>query len=164
MPWRVPVAQVGKLGAVHVIVGGIFMATAPILVSRYGTVGLVAANCVAMGARACYLVYFASKYFCEYDKLSTLSSMARRLVRDMFPPTAVLLAYGLAFVATRASMLRLREYEMQASGGITKEWLMYVAQHVAVGLVSFSIVAVSTIPFEKDFRWSLRSMFREKQE
>ena len=157
-------SQVGKLGAAHVIMGGIFIATAPMLVSRYGTVGLVAANCVAMGARACYSVYFASKYFCEYKKSSAVSSMARRLVRDMFPPTAVLLAYGLAFVATRASMLRMREYELQARGGITKEWLMYAAQHVAVGLVSFSIVAVSTIPFEKEFRWSLRSTFREKQE
>lgn len=160
-------SQVGTLGAAHVVVGGVFMATAPILVSHYGTVGLVAANCVAMGARACYSVYFAARYFCEFDEKSTsVFAVARLLIRDMFPPPAVLLAYGMAFAATRASLVRMREYEMDESNdhGITREWLVYAAQHVAVGLVSVFVVAGSTFLFDRDFRLSLRAMFREKQE
>jgi oligosaccharide translocation protein RFT1 len=156
-------SQVTSLGAAHMIVGGVYMATAPLLVSTYGTVGLVAANCVAMCARACYSVYFATTYFAKVTKTSTWL-VGKALVRGMFPAPAVLLAYGVAFAATRASLQRLQDYELQSAGGISKEWLLHGGQHVVVGILSVLFVAAVSIPFERDFRQSLRSMFREKQE
>lgn len=158
--------DVTTLGAAHVVVGGLFMGVAPMFVSKYGTVGLVAANCLCMGLRACYAVYFASKYFSQFDRDSNVYATARRLIRDMFPPPTVLIAYGMAFVAARASLLRMNDYETESKdvGGITKEWLLLAAQHVAVGLASALVVAGCTFVFDRDFRLSLRSMFREKQE
>lgn len=153
-------SQVTTLGAAHVLVGGVFMAIAPLFVSRYGTVGLVAANCVCMGARACYSVYFASRYFLQFEKAKSVWTMARKLIRDMFPPPIVLLAYGMAFIATRASLLRMREHEPE---GITREWLWYASQHVGVGISSVMLVAGSSFLFERNFRQSLRALFREKQ-
>jgi oligosaccharide translocation protein RFT1 len=159
-------SQVTSLGAVHMIVGGAYMTMAPLLVSRHGTVGLVVANCVAMCARACYSVYFAAVYFANVDNNNSKSTwvMGKTLVRDMFPTPAVLLAYGVAFAGTRASSQRLQDYELQSQGGISKEWLLHAGQHVAVGILSVLFVATVSIPFERDFRHSLRSMFREKLE
>jgi len=161
--------QVSSLGVAHVVVGLGFMGMAPLLVAQYGTVGLVAANCVAMAARACYSVYFASKYFCQYDKTTKSTwAMAKLLLRDMFPPPIVLLTYAMAFVVTRVSLLRMREYELEnamtAQGKITREWLVYAALHVAVGIASALVVAMSTYWWDRHFWQSLVRMFREKQE
>jgi Rft protein len=136
---------------------------APLLVSRYGTVGLVAANCVAMCARALYSVYFAVTYFAKVQK-SSVWLVAKTLVRGMFPPPTVLLAYGVAFASTRASLQRLQDYELQSESGLSKDWLWHAGQHVTVGILSVLFVAAISIPFERDFRRSLLSMFREKQE
>lgn len=170
-------SQVTSLGVAHMIVGGTYMAMAPFLVSRYGTVGLVVANCVAMCARACYSVHFATVHFCHVTTAKTTTTttnnnkwvMGTTLVRGMFPTAPVLLAYGVAFVATRVSLHRLQDYEQQQlqsqqGGGLSKEWLLHAGQHVTVGLLSILFVATVSIPFERDFRQSLRSMFREKLE
>ena len=156
-------SQVTSLGAAHMIVGGVFMAMAPLLVSRYGTVGLVAANCVAMCARAMYSVYFAVTYFAKVQT-SSVWLVGKTLVRGMFPAPAVLLAYGVAFASTRASLQRLQNYELQSESGISKVWLWHAGQHVTVGIFSVLFVTVVSIPFERDFRRSLVSMFREKRE
>jgi oligosaccharide translocation protein RFT1 len=165
-------SQVTGLGVAHMIVGGTYMAVAPFLVSRHGTVGLVVANCVAMCARACYAVHFATVHFSTTTTTNNNNTwvMGRKLVRGMFPTAPVLLAYGVAFVATRVSLHRLQDYEQQQQvqsqqgGGLSMEWLAHAGQHVTVGVLSVLFVATVSIPFERDFRQSLRSMFREKLE
>jgi oligosaccharide translocation protein RFT1 len=58
--------DVGKLGFVHGCVGCIFAVTAPMLVKRYQTVGLVIANGLSMILRSTYSLVFAAgrKTFC----------------------------------------------------------------------------------------------------
>jgi hypothetical protein len=82
----------------------------------------------------------------------------------MFPAPAVLLAYVVVYASTRASLQRLQDYELQSESGISKEWLWHAGQHVTIGILSVLFVAAVSIPFERDFRRSLLSIFREKQE
>jgi oligosaccharide translocation protein RFT1 len=161
-------SQVTSLTIAHGIVGVFFMAIAPLFVNRYGTLGLVMTNCIAMGVRALYAIYFAAKYYCQVETKNNekiaVWETAKRLIQDMFPPPIVLATYGVAFCMTRASLLRMQDYEREYSTEMNMTWLVTAAQHIAVGIVSVVMVAMCTFWYDTNFWQSIVRMFREKQE
>jgi hypothetical protein len=84
-------------------------------VVHYGTVGLVAANCLAMLARAFYSLQFATKYFRKRwqasSKTNTTADMIRiHLLRRMFPHPLVLVCFATSFGVTRISQTRFQAH------------------------------------------------------
>lgn len=157
-------AEVGRLGLAHTIIGALFALSATSLVSSYGTVGLVAANCVAMSMRSVYSLYFAGRYFGGLESKPSGLTL-RRLIGGMSPHPLVLGGFGLAWVATRWSLNRLREEGFHQKLDIgNKEWLLLTGQHVAVGVSCVVGIASVAMSLEASFIRSLKSLVRSKQD
>jgi oligosaccharide translocation protein RFT1 len=156
--------EVGRLGMAHTLIGVVFALSAPSLVSSYGTVGLVGANCVAMSMRSIYSLHFASRYFGERE--STSPSLAlRRLLRKLSPHPVVLGCFVLAWVSTRWTLSRLQETDLHTRLDFQdKEWLFLTGQHLAAGVSCVVGIASVAIAMEVAFIRSLRSMVRAKQD
>jgi oligosaccharide translocation protein RFT1 len=145
--------QVGQLSLVHFIIGILaYAGLAPLLVSHYGTVGLVAANIVAMLLRSLYALRFASRYFQQ-----SLPS----LVSTILPHPMVLCGFALTFCATKWSQQNFLEREVSSE---MRLWLPLAAQHVGVGVACLVGVASLVVMLERPYFRSLRNLIREKKE
>lgn len=151
--------EMAKLGLVHTMTGLAFAFTASLLVGRYGTLGLVAANCVAMLIRSLYSLYFAAKYFS-----GTPSSGLLALVYEISPHRLVLVAFSAAWFATRLSLQRLvvKGFHLQLNIR-NSDWLLQTGQHVSVGVVFLIGIVVLVIVFERAFVQSLKDMVRRRK-
>jgi oligosaccharide translocation protein RFT1 len=157
--------EMTKLTFVHTITGVIFAISAYILVARYGTLGLVAANCVAMSIRSIYSLFFAARYFPSTTSSrkqgdEKQQSMTLLQLLSVIMPHPVILV---SFVATWAStfwslqMLKAKDYHLQLDIH-NKDWLLLTGQHLALG-ISFVIGIVSLIVvLERPFLQSLTAM------
>jgi oligosaccharide translocation protein RFT1 len=149
--------ELTRLGITHTATGVVFAVCAPGLVTRYGTVGLVIANCVAMSIRSIYSIHFASIHF----KDDSFGSLAKQL----FPHPVVLASFGMAFVATNWSFHQVAAQGLHQVLDIhNKEWLYLTGQHLCVGISSVIGVATMVVSVERPFLGSLKSMFRAKQD
>jgi hypothetical protein len=134
--------DMGRLSAAHTVVGIMFAGVASIAVAKYGTVGLVAANCVAMCVRAIYAVSFAAKYFVEVvqlqnsndnniNKSTGVIKMFRKLLGDMFPKRFIILAFLISFGVTRVSLLRMEQtmldWNVQTASGV---WYGFAIENI----------------------------------
>ena len=155
--------DMGRLGLVHSIVGILFALLAFLAVPRIGTVGLVAANCVAMFLRAVYSVIFAARYFAKRQDKPVLLTL-RKLLHQMFPHRAVILAFAASYCVTRKSldwfMVQSAELGVQ-TGSYT--WLRLAVQHIGVAIACAVGILSLAFLLEKDFRKSVRSMWHGKQ-
>lgn len=90
----VGVWQVASLSVSTGVSFAVFAAVALPLMSLWGTVGLVLANCVGMACRVAYSLRFIYHYFQDGPRLALL------------PHPLVLLAFAVSLVVTRLSDLR----------------------------------------------------------
>jgi oligosaccharide translocation protein RFT1 len=156
--------EVGRLGMAHTIIGVGFALSATSFVSTYGTVGLVAMNCVAMSMRSIYSLHFAASYFGELESKPAGVTL-RRLLGKMSPHPVVLGCFVLAWVATRWSLRRLQDEGFHQVLDIrNKEWLLFTGQHLAVGVSCVLGIVSVAIALEAAFIRSLKSMVRPKQD
>jgi hypothetical protein len=154
----------GRLGVAHTAIGVVFACMAPLAVSKYGATGLVAANCVAMFFRAAYSVNYAAGFFANRNKKPFLSTLWR-LLDQMFPRREVIIAFIVAYLATKMSLRRLVEQadELQLEVG-SLPWLRLSLQHVGVGIACAVGLISLAFPLERDFRRSVHSTWHGKQE
>jgi len=156
--------DMGRLGLVHTVVGILFALLASWAVPRIGTVGLVAANCIAMFLRALYSVIYAARYFAKRQEKPVLSTLGN-LLHQMFPHRAVILAFAASFWVTGTSLDRFtvqsQELEVE-TGSVT--WLLFAAQHIGVGVACVVGIISLAFPLENDFRDSVQSMWHGKQD
>ena len=83
--------QVGRLSVVHFVIGIVsYAGLAPLLVSQYGTVGLVTANVVAMLLRSLYAMQFAAGYF----QLRGVQALLPRILPHPVVLTGFIVMYG----------------------------------------------------------------------
>jgi oligosaccharide translocation protein RFT1 len=166
-------AEMTKLGMVHTLTGVAFAGCASVLVSRYGTIGLVAANCVAMSIRSLYSLYFAARYFAASAKVSppeaphssSVRTMFFRLIFTISPHPAVLVGFGAAWVATGWSLHTMSQHGYQLQLDLrNKDWILLTGQHIAVGISCVIGIASLAIPLERPFLQSLSGMVRPKRE
>ena len=175
--------DVGRLGMAHTVTGVIFATAAPFLVSIYGTVGLVTANCIAMSIRSVYSVYFATCYFNEREQSKHQASLGhtlRRLLRTMLPHPVVLLTFVVSWGITRWSWMRVQQVHRSGFDDSSdnlydiglfyeeydirkKTWLLLSLQHVLVGVSCVVGIALVSYIKEVDFRRSLVSLFRDRK-
>ncbi len=156
--------EVGRLGMAHTMTGGVFAASAYFLVAKYGTIGLVAANCLAMSMRTIYSVHFATTYFVKKSSQST-NDVLRRIIRLMLPHPAVFLAFAVAWLSTRWTLQRLQDQDLHMTLDYrNKEWVYLTGQHLAMGVSCVIGIASIALSLEVAFLRSLRSMVRPKQE
>ena len=161
--------DVGRLGAAHTVTGLLFGVLAPVAVARYGTVGLVAANCVAMLGRAVFSVHFAAKYFAaeqqQQQQQMTVPFMLARLLRQTFPSRLVILSFASAYFGTRSSMKWMEEQVAAFSietGSFA--WFRLAMQHIAIG-AAFGIGILSlAYTVEREFRTNIRTLWHDKQD
>lgn len=158
--------DMGQIGLVHTVVGLVFAVTAALAVGRYGTLGLVAANCLAMGLRSIYSVCYAANYFHkeqQHDPKAPLSfgRILQRLVWQMLPHPVVLVAFGSSFAATRRSLMFFHEQVDGIPSG-TMVWWKAVSSHVGVG----AACAIGTLSLayvlETSFRKRATSLYKGK--
>ena len=152
--------EVGRLGVAHTVTGVVFAAIAPFLVATYGTVGLVAANCVAMTLRSLYSVLFAAQYFGEREKRSVAVSL-RYLLRKMIPHPVILMCFLGTYIVTRWSKGLSDDLTFDIRN---KDWLVLTGRHLATGLSCAIGIVTATYTLEKDFLRSLVGMVRPKQD
>jgi oligosaccharide translocation protein RFT1 len=157
--------DVGRLGVTHAATGGIFAVSAYFLVPEYGSVGLVAANCIAMSVRSMYSIHFASKYFESTESQASSTASVRNLLRKLLPHPISLLFFMGALFSTRWTLGRLQELNLhQVLDYRNKEWLYLTGQHLAMGITLVIGNVTLAIALEQDFIRSLRSMVRPKRD
>jgi oligosaccharide translocation protein RFT1 len=182
--------EIGRLGMAHTLTGIVFATTAPFLVSHYGAVGLVSANCVAMSVRAVYSVHFAARHFSqrEHRHIQEPSSSPtpvgttvpnvpigktlQRLLTAILPHPIVVACFAGAWACTKWSWARVIQHHHRSDGVgdfyqefnvRKKEWLLLSIQHVGVGLSCVLGIASVLYAVEVNFRRSLVSMFRQQR-
>ena len=159
--------EVGSMGLMHTAVGLIFAVSAPIFVSQFGAVGLVAANCAAMVLRSLYSVQFAASYFGkrrleeEKDKTSKGSYPLQRLLVQMMPHWLVILGFASAAAATTGSLQWLKSQDVTAG---SMEWFILSLRHIAVGGNCYLGILAVAYYLETDFRRSIRQLLRPKED
>ncbi|KAL3907756.1 MAG: hypothetical protein SGILL_008747, partial [Bacillariaceae sp.] len=151
-------AEMTKLGVVHSLTGVAFAVTAYFLVAEYGTLGLVAANCVAMSIRSLYSLFFAARYF----RLSSPGTSFLRLLSEIFPHPAILVCFAATWFATSISLASLTQKDYHIRLGIRdKDWLLLTGKHVAVGVSCILGIATLVAFLERGFLRSLKGMVRK---
>jgi oligosaccharide translocation protein RFT1 len=158
--------DMGRMALVHTLVGLVFAATAIRAVPRYGSVGLVAANCLAMALRTIYSVGYAVSYFNvsttqEGAARPSVRPVLQRLVGRMLPHPVVGLAFGSAFYATRLSLARFTLQAAEISHG-SRLWYQYAAQHVAIGATCGVGILTLAYTVEAPFRHRAASLLKQK--
>ena len=162
-------ADMGQLSIAHSVIGIVFAVVASVTVAKYGTVGLVAANCLAMLFRATYSLVFAARYFAQQQgntkKKTNLISTILTLLDAMFPQRIVMVAFLASFFATQWSLQRMtRQVQALGIGTGTLAWFKLAGQHVAVGAsCAIGILSLAYVT-ERRFQRSVRSMWHGKQD
>jgi hypothetical protein len=180
-------SDVGRLTLVHTVIGIIFATTAFVAVPLAGTVGLVAANCLAMCIRALYSVYYAAIYFTQqeqhqqqqHDKdnnkttttttrtvTRTVTSTLLRLLTAMFPHPIVILSFLGSFLATQWSLQNLFQEPVARLEIVTgsKLWLSCALQHVSVGAACAIGTLTLAAQLETTFQRSARSIWKGRHQ
>jgi oligosaccharide translocation protein RFT1 len=158
-------SDMGRLGVAHTIVGLGFCAIAPVAISRYGTVGLVAANCLAMLFRSFYSVRFAAVYFVnrwqQKETSFAVRNTLRSLISRMFPHGLVILCFLACYLGTKASLDRfveeVAERQVQTA---SSAWLHLAGKHVAVGATLGIGLLTTAYQVEWNFLSQLRKLWR----
>jgi oligosaccharide translocation protein RFT1 len=157
-------SDIGRLSVAHTVSGAFFAILAPIAVTRYGTMGLVTANCVTMLARTAFSVYFAAGVF-GHKRGKAVPFMIAQLLRQMIPQPIVLSSFIMAFFGTRTSSHRMMS--LIAAGKIepiSMPWIRLVVEHIGVGL-AFGIGILSlAYGLEREFRQNVRKLWHEKND
>eukprot|EP00536_Pseudo-nitzschia_multiseries_P002577 jgi/Psemu1/322611/estExt_fgenesh1_pg.C_340064 len=152
--------EMTKLGLVHTMTGVAFAFTASFFVRHYGTLGIVAANCVAMFIRSLYSLHFAAGYFS-----STIKKDEQRisLLSKISPHPVVLIAFFVAWLATRWSLQNLvvRGFHLQLNIR-NSDWLMQTGQHIAIGVAALIGIVFLVGLLERPFIRSLSDMVRNR--
>jgi Rft protein len=160
---------------VHTVIGILFATTAFVAVPRAGTVGLVAANCLAMCIRAMYSVHYAARYFTQQQQLhshgnqttrTTVTSTLFRLLTAMFPHPIVVLSFFGSFLATQWSLKNLFQepiVRLEIATG-SKFWLSCAMQHVSVGAACAIGTLTLAAQLETAFRQSVRSIWKGRHQ
>ncbi|CAB9503941.1 Protein RFT1 homolog [Seminavis robusta] len=162
--------DIGRLGVMHSVVGVIFAVIAPMFVSRFDTVGVVAANCVCMALRSLYSMVFAAKYFAQEqhnngggeENTTTTGKMFQTLVRQMSPHPVVLVCFAVSALGSHQSLQWLESHTEVPTG--SKAWFLLAARHVILGGMCFVGICAVAFPLEKEFRQSIRQLLRAKQD
>lgn len=156
-------AEMAKLGMVHTITGVVFATSASFLVGRYGTIGLVGANCVAMSVRSVYSLFFAARFFQQSstEGKSAIASFAT-LISQVFPHVMILSSFVAIFVCTRWSLHSLiaKDYHLRLDVR-DKAWLLLSGQHVGIGISCVVWIASLVALLERPFLRSLRGLVRK---
>jgi oligosaccharide translocation protein RFT1 len=151
-----------EIGVSHTATGVIFAILAPSVVAQYGTVGLVALNCLAMLIRSACSMYFAAKFLGEKQSKPTILVL-KRLLKQSIPHPIVIGSFISAFALTRWSLGRLQDQDLHASLQFrNKKWLLLTGQHLAAGAACVVLIISLAISLEKYWIRSLRSMIRPK--
>jgi oligosaccharide translocation protein RFT1 len=162
--------DIGRLGIMHSVVGVVFAILAPLAVTKFGTVGVVAANCTCMALRSLYSVSFAANYFADrrnqgkdkHEKTwTTTIAMLRILLGKMLPHPAVLACFAASAVATNKSLQWLLSHDVSLG---SREWLVLALKHVVFGGMWFVGICSVAFPLESEFRQSSRQLLRPKQD
>lgn len=156
------VADVSRLGVAHTITGVLFASVAPLAVARAGTVGLVAANCVAMVGRAVFSVHFAARFLSRQQE-KPVQLVFVQLIRSMFPSPIVLLTFVVAYLGTRQSALRMQlqiDQNMIETG--TSEWYRVALGHVSMGTACGIGILSLAHSQESEFLRNVRSLWKGK--
>ena len=168
--------DVGRVSVAHTVTGLLFAASAPWAMRQYGTVGLVMANCVAMLGRTLFAVHFAAHYFAAPTHEGAAAAeqnglpvrrrrRRRRLVQRMLPANVVLVAFGVAYLGTRASRDRMAQH-IQAHGVEigSRYWWRLSGEHVSVGVTV--VVGILTVAYtaEREWRHQIRTLWHGKSE
>lgn len=147
-----------EIGVSHTITGALFAVCAPLLVAKYGTVGLVASNCFAMLIRIMCSMYFAAKYFGEKESKSPIGVL-KKLIRQSSPHPLVALSFAIAWSLTKWTLQRLKQKGFDKSLQLTnKEWLLLTGQHVALGVLCMLLILRLAILLERKFVGGVKSM------
>jgi oligosaccharide translocation protein RFT1 len=165
--------DVGRLTLVHTLIGVIFATTAFVAVPRAGTVGLVAANCLAMCIRALYSVYYAARYFTQQQRdnnnhttTTTVTITLLRLLTAMFPHPIVILSFFGSFLATQWSLKNLFQEPVVRLGIATgsKLWFSCALQHISIGAACAIGTLTLAAQLETSFRQSARSIWKGRHQ
>ena len=153
--------EMTKLGLVHMVTGLTFAVAAFGLVTRYGTIGLVAANCVAMLVRSLYSLHFAGRYFSTKARLQEERLSLRTKI---CPHPIVLIGFAVAWFATRSSLRNtvLHGFHLRLDPRNT-DWLIQTGIHIAIGLISIVVIAILTVVLDRSFIQSLTMMVRHRR-
>ena len=151
--------DLGRLGAVHTAVGLVFAGVASVAVARYGAVGLVAANCVAMLCRSIYSILYAARYFSQRDPTKFYKTL-RVLLQQMSPNRWVILTFLAVYGTTRWSNLKMQHQAAELGGTV---WLTLASNHVAVGVAAAAGLVATAYTTERTFVQSFRSMWVQRK-
>lgn len=159
--------DVRQVGIAHTVTGLWFAIAAPMAVRRYGTVGLVLANCSAMLGRTLFAVHFAARYLKERGAFSSTSIMSvwMRLLRRMLPSQMVLISFVAAYLGTQASRDRMTEQVkmLDISPG-SLLWFRLAGEHIVIG-ATFGVGILSlAYMVEREFRANIQTLWHGKQD
>ena len=149
--------DVGQLGMVHAMIGGVFAVISPGLVRSKGAVGLVAANCICMGLRSVYSLYYATSYFAKAAG-RTKQGFGFKVAAKVIPYPLVICMFGSSFVVTRMSLTS--NYERHISEGAN--WLIPALKHIVVGVVCVAMIVAVSLYLEQDIRIALLRLIGRK--
>ena len=149
--------DVGRLGLVHALIGGVFAMISPGLVRSRGAVGVVAANCICMGLRSAYSLYYASSYFGKLDERVT-SSCGVNIFKKIFPHPVVVGVFAAAYAVT--SMSLRSNYETTISKG--SNWVVPAMAHIFIGVASVVTIVAVSLYLEEEIRAAALRLFGRK--
>lgn len=152
--------DVGALGAIHAIIGGVFATLAPPLVKSRGAVGLVLTNCICMALRSMYSLLYASRYFSVTGKMNKARSGITRsmMMLHILPHPLVLGLFFSSYLVTRASNNHF--YNDHTATGAN--WMLHALQHIAVGVICVMIVMSAALRFDKELQLTLLRLAKKK--
>lgn len=150
--------DIGQLGFVHALIGAIFAVISPGLVRSRGAVGLVTANCICMGLRSAYSLYYASNYFREKVTKSIGAGCLSDMITKILPHPLVIGAFAAAYATTNASLIS--NYEAPISQG--SNWLASAITHIFVGVASVLAIVALSLYLEDDVRGAVLRIFGQK--
>ncbi|KAL7489864.1 hypothetical protein ACHAW6_016191 [Cyclotella cf. meneghiniana] len=152
--------DVGKLGLVHAMIGGVFAVISPALVRTRGAVGLVSANCICMGLRAAYSLYYAHAYFVKADGENKRCPGSFKMITKIAPHPVVMCMFCASYVITRSS--RIGYYEGPIAEG--SSWLMAASTHIFIGVCCVAVIMAAVLYSEHDIRMALFGLIGGKTE
>ena len=155
-------------------VGIIFASTAPIFVSYWGTVGLVAANGVGMAVRSIYSIHYASSFFHKHENILSsngnakgVTGVAIRLIQQFSPHPVVILCFIGTYMMTYVSQ-RMMYNEVYNSEYVvnrfSKLWFLFAFKHVGIGVSCLVLIGFLSFRYENNFGKDVRTILREKRD